>query len=381
MIKVDVDDELLHKLRLIDTIKRLGVGYHFEREIEKVLHNVYEHHYNYDQTLEATSLRFRLLRESGFNALCGESCTFYFANEIQFYIAYVWVIRVNKTILLLDGTETFNKFKDDEGNFSKSLTSDVKGLLELYEAAHLLVHGEDILEESLAFTTTHMECCQFGVSSFSLSLQCSIPTHPQGPAKNLHKQELFKLSRKHTTPVTSLIGMGDVLSLEIFNWASNNLIIIVACCIHGHLADDIVSHKFEQEIGHCASAVECYMREHGVSEEEACIELKKQADNAWKDINYEKIFGETSKVVPMIVLTRVLNLTRACESGIRLEMGIHTFMPPAPAIPAAFATTQGQVAVNKLVPLIGYPGVAMWQFVPPASRDTSQDHVLLSPVA
>ncbi|KAH0986837.1 hypothetical protein GBA52_014014 [Prunus armeniaca] len=50
------------------------------------------------------------------------------------------------------------------------------------------------------------------------------------------------------------------------------------------------------------------------------------------------------------------------------------FLPPPPAIPAAFAA-QGQAHGNKLVPFIGYPGVAMWQFMPPASVDTSQDHV------
>ncbi|XP_054815067.1 transcription factor ILR3-like [Prosopis cineraria] len=56
------------------------------------------------------------------------------------------------------------------------------------------------------------------------------------------------------------------------------------------------------------------------------------------------------------------------------------FMPPPPAIPAAFAA-QGQAPGSKLVPFIGYPGVAMWQFMPPASVDTSQDHVLRPPVA
>ncbi|MFQ6635372.1 hypothetical protein Gotur_011645 [Gossypium turneri] len=70
MVKVAMDDDLLHKLRLIDTIRRLGVSYHFEREIEEALHNIYEHDCNDDQTLEATSLRFRLLRENGFSFHC-----------------------------------------------------------------------------------------------------------------------------------------------------------------------------------------------------------------------------------------------------------------------------------------------------------------------
>ncbi|PKI32668.1 hypothetical protein CRG98_046933 [Punica granatum] len=58
-----------------------------------------------------------------------------------------------------------------------------------------------------------------------------------------------------------------------------------------------------------------------------------------------------------------------------------TFVPPPPAIPAAFAAPHGQAPGNKLVPFISYPGVAMWQFMPPASVDTSQDHVLRPPVA
>ena len=33
----------------------------------------------------------------------------------------------------------------------------MEGLLGLYEAAHLRVQGEDILDEALAFTTTHLK--------------------------------------------------------------------------------------------------------------------------------------------------------------------------------------------------------------------------------
>ncbi|PWA38629.1 hypothetical protein CTI12_AA579500 [Artemisia annua] len=58
-----------------------------------------------------------------------------------------------------------------------------------------------------------------------------------------------------------------------------------------------------------------------------------------------------------------------------------TFMAPPPAIPGAYAAAQGQALGNKLVPVISYPGMAMWQFMPPAAVDTSQDHVLHPPVA
>jgi len=51
----------------------------------------------------------------------------------------------------------FNKFKDKEGNFSEKIIGDVEGMLSLYEATQIMVHGEDILEEALTFTTTHLE--------------------------------------------------------------------------------------------------------------------------------------------------------------------------------------------------------------------------------
>ncbi|KAF8409472.1 hypothetical protein HHK36_005548 [Tetracentron sinense] len=56
------------------------------------------------------------------------------------------------------------------------------------------------------------------------------------------------------------------------------------------------------------------------------------------------------------------------------------FLPHPSAIPAAFAA-QGQSTGNKMMPVFGYPGVAMSQFMPPAAVDTSQDHVLRPPVA
>ncbi|KAG5114477.1 hypothetical protein JHK82_037746 [Glycine max] len=51
-----------------------------------------------------------------------------------------------------------------------------------------------------------------------------------------------------------------------------------------------------------------------------------------------------------------------------------SFLPQAP-------DAKGQVGSHKLIPFIGYPGIAMWQFMSPAAVDTSKDHLLRPPVA
>ncbi|KAI4334076.1 hypothetical protein L6164_018813 [Bauhinia variegata] len=49
--------------------------------------------------------------------------------------------------------------------------------------------------------------------------------------------------------------------------------------------------------------------------------------------------------------------------------------------PSAASAAKGQTGSHKLIPYIGYPGIAMWQFIPPAALDTSKDHLLRPPVA
>ncbi|CAI0375606.1 unnamed protein product [Linum tenue] len=115
------------KLRVIDAIQRLGIGYHFETEIEEALEKVHElgedsTFINIDEEgtdLYHKALRFRLLRQQGF--------------------------RVSQ-----DG---FGKLKNSEGKFKEWLVRDEQGLLSLYEAAHIAFNGEEKLDEALDFTT------------------------------------------------------------------------------------------------------------------------------------------------------------------------------------------------------------------------------------
>lgn len=59
------------------------------------------------------------------------------------------------------------------------------------------------------------------------------------------------------------------------------------------------------------------------------------------------------------------------------------YMPHPAAIHAAAAAfaAQTQAASTKAAQMVAYPNMAMWQWMPPAAVDTSQDHVLRPPVA
>ncbi|KAM3282963.1 hypothetical protein P3S67_026608 [Capsicum chacoense] len=120
--------KLEEKLNLIDVIERLGIAYHFEKEIDEILEQIYKENSNfeggdYNDDLCTCALQFRLLRQHGYNI----------------------------------SLKIFNKFLDENGKLKESLASDVLGLLSLYEASHVRTHGEDILEDALAFSTTHLE--------------------------------------------------------------------------------------------------------------------------------------------------------------------------------------------------------------------------------
>nr|G8H5N2.1 RecName: Full=Sesquiterpene synthase 15b; Short=ShTPS15b; AltName: Full=Germacrene A synthase TPS15b [Solanum habrochaites]AEM23830.1 sesquiterpene synthase [Solanum habrochaites] len=131
----------LQKLELINTIQLLGVSYHFEHEIEESLseiYNGYEEWIGKSHDLHVVALSFRLLRQQGY------------------YVS----------------SDVFRKFTDDQGNYNKALVNDTHGLLSLYEAAQFRVHDEEILDEAINFTTTHLNLLLPKLSN-SLSMQVS----------------------------------------------------------------------------------------------------------------------------------------------------------------------------------------------------------------
>ncbi|XP_023552098.1 (+)-gamma-cadinene synthase-like [Cucurbita pepo subsp. pepo] len=453
-------------LNLVDSIQRLNVSYHFENEIDQILEQIYANYREFtnidgNDDLYTISLLFRLLRQQGYKIPC----------------------------------DIFTKFVESNGKFKESLAENARAILSLYEAAHMRVHGEDVLEEALDFSVKHLKNIISNSSPIFVAEVTSalkyplrkaiprmkareyIPIYEEDPShsktlltfskldfnilQKLHQKELievirwwkdlkvetnfsfardrivecylwtlgvyfepqFSVGRKLLTKVTaissilddiydaygtfeelqvltpaiqrwdrsmvnvlpeymkpfyiamldlykeiskeidkdesslhvhiakeeikklaesyfeeakwlsknykpnfkehmelalyttgysllisiSLLVMGNMVTNDVLQWVSRRPKIIEGSTIICRLMDDIVSHKFEQEREHVASAVECYIEQYGCSEEEACVELHKQVVDAWKDVNEACLHPIA---VPMPILMRTVNFSR-----------------------------------------------------------------------
>ncbi|XP_022143531.1 (-)-germacrene D synthase-like isoform X1 [Momordica charantia] len=476
---LEAAEKCSEKLSLIDSIQRLGLSYHFEGEINEILEHMQNDSCNLDddEDIYIVALRFRLLRQQGYSVSC----------------------------------EIFNRFTNENGDFKESMVKDQRGILSLYQASHLGMNGENILDKALAFTTTHLQAIAMDASSpfaeeakYSLkwpiykavprfTARNHISLYDKDPLKNnvllsfakldfnalqkLYKKELAEVSRwlkdqklmenlsfarnrvvecyfwalgvfyepkysyarsilvkniifisflddmydvyatldelqlftdaierwdinaidklphymkflyqaildayrdveqdidednnilsfgldcakaamkrqcrvylaeakwfyegyvptmeeymeiatisasYHLFAASSFLGMGDVVSKEVLEWAKSDPIMLSASGDIGRLMNDIVSHEFEQERGDVASAVECYMKQYGVSEEEAVVELEKQVIKAWKDVTEDYM---KSNKFPNAILSCVINVNRLSDFFYKEEDG-YTF--------------------------------------------------------
>ncbi|XP_031500364.1 alpha-thujene synthase TPS3, chloroplastic-like [Nymphaea colorata] len=119
---VEASNEPVAQMELVDSLQRLGVSYHFEKEIKVIMDSIFEDKKE-SKDLYIAALKFRLLRQHGYHA----------------------------------SPDVFNVFKDEKGRLKNVLSEDVKGLLSLYEASHLGFEGENVLEEAMTFSTHHLE--------------------------------------------------------------------------------------------------------------------------------------------------------------------------------------------------------------------------------
>ncbi|KAK1289130.1 putative terpene synthase 2 [Acorus calamus] len=453
----------MREMVLIDTIQRLGLKYHFEHEIDASLKILNDTCFDYD--LHLFSLHFRLLRQGGYSI----------------------------------PSNGFNKFKDNTGKFKESLKFDAKGLLSLYEAAHMGTQGDEILDEAIDFTRGHLKFLKNNVSP-SLAMDISralemplrkgmeriqarqyISIYEKDEARDdillklakldynqmqkLHQEELRKISmwwkelglvkklsyardrvvecyfwamavyhephygrartiytkvlklislmddtydvygtldelvpfhetiqrwdlggieqlpdymkdyilaltdtfkiieeelalegnsyhvdylKKAFTTLSksyldeviwgskkymptfkeylkvavkscgfpaatclSFVGMGDVVTKEVFDWVLTIPPMVYNASLVCRLHDDLNPNELEQMEAHSPTAIRCYMKDNGVSEEEARLKIGKMVVDAWKAINEEMVINASP--IPIEVRKRALNLACSIE--------------------------------------------------------------------
>ncbi|KAL5232301.1 hypothetical protein ABZP36_031077 [Zizania latifolia] len=117
--------DLRSKLELVDTLERLGIDYHYTKEIDDVLRMVHEEEDDANNCdLHTTALRFYLLRKHGY--------------------------RVSPDVFL--------RFRDEQGNFVCEDDDDVaRSMLSLYNAAYVRIHGEEILNDAIVFARSYLQ--------------------------------------------------------------------------------------------------------------------------------------------------------------------------------------------------------------------------------
>ncbi|XP_044461148.1 (3S,6E)-nerolidol synthase 1-like isoform X3 [Mangifera indica] len=113
-----VGEDPVEGLAMVDAVQRSGIDYHFRDEIQQILQRQFMIFSSYDDhnqdDLCEVALRFRLLRQHGY------------------YVP----------------ADIFNNFKNKEGKLNQKVRGDVNGLMGLYEASHLSIHGEEVLDEA-----------------------------------------------------------------------------------------------------------------------------------------------------------------------------------------------------------------------------------------
>ncbi|KAK1426565.1 hypothetical protein QVD17_15241 [Tagetes erecta] len=125
LITKDISDVKFEDLFMVDALERLGLDYHYEDEINLILQQCYLQFVNKDfmehRTLYEVSLCFRILRQNGFPVLA----------------------------------DVFESYIRKDTKFMENVKYDIRGLMELYEASHLCIEGENILDEAAIFSS-HM---------------------------------------------------------------------------------------------------------------------------------------------------------------------------------------------------------------------------------
>ncbi|KAF2951145.1 hypothetical protein DAI22_01g240300 [Oryza sativa Japonica Group] len=86
-------------------------------------------------------------------------------------------------------------------------------------------------------------------------------------------------------PVSIIVGMGDIATKDAFDWALSYADAGRAFGEVSRFMDDLAVSQNGREKMDVANAVECYMKEHGVTSDVAEAEISEMVEGAWRTLN------------------------------------------------------------------------------------------------
>ncbi|KAK1696197.1 hypothetical protein QYE76_012894 [Lolium multiflorum] len=182
------DQEVATRLRIIGQLQSLGVAYHFEEEITRILMSMHVHdaYLLLKHDLSSTALLFRMLRAHGIPA----------------------------------STEILGAFCDGTGDLEAANPSlDSDGLVALYEASYLAFPGEAMLDRARAFAVKRLQELMPSMKPFQREkirdVLLDLPLHWRAPRLQTirsleeHRGDLYETCRDIIDPSVLQLAVLD----------------------------------------------------------------------------------------------------------------------------------------------------------------------------
>nr|XP_016462858.1 PREDICTED: (-)-camphene/tricyclene synthase, chloroplastic-like [Nicotiana tabacum] len=347
MIMVEGSQEELEKLELIDNLQRLGVSYHFKEEIMQILRSIYLNASAGD-SLYATALKFRLLRQHGFHISQGIYCldrldvwwkSTCLAKKLPFsrdriVEAFVWTVGT-----IFEPQYSYCRRMLTKINAVAVVIDDIYDVYGSLDELELFTDAVERLLKAIDYLPGYMKVCYLVLFNTVADIAYNV-LKEQGinviPYLKKSWADYCKASFQEAkwhfngynptlkeymdiawisigAPmylVHAFIFVTNPITKEALESLSKYPDIIRHCSIIIRLADDLGTSSDEMNRGDVPKSIQCYMNENDASEEEAREHINHLIKEMWKLINTglheNSLFSET-------LIGCAVNVTRTAQ--------------------------------------------------------------------
>ncbi|OMO93675.1 hypothetical protein CCACVL1_06399 [Corchorus capsularis] len=275
------------QLDLIDTLQRLGVAYHFEREIKHILAQLVDP--NIADDLRTVALQFRLLRQNGIFISTGDDMAKQVEESLEMeplHWRVLWV-EARNFIDIYERDEKRNLALLEFAKLNYNILQSVY-MKELQELGEWDLGAIEELPEYMkpfyiAMYNHWLRYVEASIQETKWIYSGYIPTEDEylqnawitiGGLNSLNYAIVGVLGQN---------SMDKLLSEFIDNNSDPDIVYVPALIMR--LLNDLSTDKVEMERGEALNLINCYMMQEGVSEEEARDYIKGFHQNLRKKLN------------------------------------------------------------------------------------------------